>query len=518
MAAALPEYLWMCIVGGFFGFVYAFGIGANDVANAFASTVASGSLTLKQAVIVASIFEFCGAYFLGATVTNTIRSKIFSTKLYAKEPEVVMLGMMTSLVVASVMLLLATSWGLPVSTTHTIVGCIMGFSICAKGFDSINWDIAKQIFVSWAVSPLVSGGLAFLFFLFVKFAIMKSDHAFDRAVLLFPVVLTVGIGIDLFFILFKGISNKKKLELKVALPISFGVGAFFGLIWLLVLGPFVKRRIHAKMSQEEVEANVSAVDVEDGEAKVIDDPTKEGEEVDQIDVDGEVETSKATAPTEAEVDGNVIARKSLSQRLADATYGQDLRAQSYHENKRSEQLWDNAENYDLHAEELFTYVQVFTACLNSFAHGANDVANAIAPISAIVYIYQTGELNSKSPVQKWILAYGGLGIVVGLLLYGYIIMKTLGYKMTPLSPSRGSCAELAASLFVVTASFLGIPVSSTQSIVGAVAGVGLVGGLKNLQWLVLLRICMGWAGIFFTSVLLSAGLFSFVAFSPTLVN
>jgi len=513
MAAALPEYLWMCIVGGFFGFVYAFGIGANDVANAFASTVASGSLTLKQAVIVASIFEFCGAFFLGSTVTNTIRSKIFSTKLYANEPEVVMLGMMTSLVVASFMLLLATSWGLPVSTTHTIVGTIMGFSICAKGFDSINWTVAKQIFISWAVSPLVSGALAFFFFVFVKFAIMKSEHAFDRAVLLFPVVLTCGIGIDLFFILFKGISNKKKLELKVAIPISFGVGAFFGLIWLLFVGPCVKRRIYAKMAEEE--ANVDAVDVEDGEAKVIDDPTKEGEEVDQVDVDGEVDIPK---PAEAVVDGDAVVRKSLSQRFADATYGQDLRAQSYHENKRSEQLWDNSENYDIHAEELFTYVQVLTACLNSFAHGANDVANAIAPISAIVYIYQTGALNSKSPVQKWILAYGGIGIVAGLLLYGYIIMKTLGYKMTPLSPSRGSCAELAASLFVVTASFLGIPVSSTQSIVGAVAGVGLVNGLKNLQWLVLLRICLGWVGIFFSSVLLSAGLFSFVAFSPTLVN
>jgi len=363
------------------------------------------------------------------------------------------------------------------------------------------------------VSPLVSGGLAFLFFLFVKYTIMKSEHAFDRAVLLFPVVLTCGIGIDLFFILFKGISNKKKLELKVALPIAFGVGAFCGLIWLLIVGPMVKRRIYAKMAEDE--AHVDAVDVEDGEAKVIDDPTKEGEEVDQVDVDGEVDTPK---PAEAVVDGDAVVKKSLSQRFADATYGQDLRAQSYHENKRSEQLWDNAEIYDIHAEELFTYIQVFTACLNSFAHGANDVANAIAPISAIVYIYQTGALNSKSPVQKWILAYGGVGIVVGLLLYGYIIMKTLGYKMTPLSPSRGSCAELAASLFVVTASFLGIPVSSTQSIVGAVAGVGLVNGLKNLQWLVLLRICLGWVGIFFSSVLLSAGLFSFVAFSPTLVN
>jgi len=155
--------------------------------------------------------------------------------------------------------------------------------------------------------------------------------------------------------------------------------------------------------------------------------------------------------------------------------------------------------------------------MNSFAHGANDVANSIAPVSAILLIYQTGELAKKTQVQKWLLAYGGIGIVVGLLCYGYKVMKTIGYKLTALSPSRGSCAELAGSLYVVTASFLELPVSSTQCIVGAVCGVGLVGGARSLSWWFFLRICIGWVCEFFLAVFLSMGMFSLFAFSPSLM-
>jgi solute carrier family 20 (sodium-dependent phosphate transporter) len=521
MSVKMDEYFWIAVVGGFAGFWYAFGIGANDVANAFGSTVASKSLTLKQAVMVAAVFEFCGSYFLGASVTSTIRSKIFNIKLYDDEPEIVMLGMMTSLIVATFMLLSATALSLPVSTTHTIVGSITGFSIAAKGFDSIEWDVFQKIIISWLASPLVSGAIAFAFFASLRIFVLRSEHAFTRSINTFPLVLFIGIGIDLFYVLYKGLSNIQviaDLELKVVLPISFGVGAFCGLVWLVVLGPIIKKRIErnvaANVVEQEVGEEVQKVDVEKGEDE-------------EIDVDADA-PEEAAAPltkggtTEAavvkeEVDApEAVESKSMLQRFGDNTYNQDLKAQSLHESKRAAELWADFEEFDPHAEELFTYIQVFTACLNAFAHGANDVANAIAPISAIIYIYQTGELSSKSPVQKWILAYGGIGIVFGLLLYGYKIMKALGFKVTPLSPSRGACAELAASLFVVTASFVAIPVSSTQCITGAVAGVGLAGGIKNVQWLFLLQICTGWVAIFFVAIILSAGLFSFLAFSPSL--
>ena len=185
-----------------------------------------------------------------------------------------------------------------------------------------------------------------------------------------------------------------------------------------------------------------------------------------------------------------------------------------HESARAQEIWDHEEQFDEDAESLFNFIQVFTASLNSFAHGANDVANTIAPMSAIIDIYMSGEVHSKTGVPKWVLAYGGFAIVVGLLLYGYRVMKSLGYKLTMLSPSRGASAELGASLTVVTASFLGIPVSSTQCIVGAVTAVGLVGGRQAVDWWFLLKICCSWVALFFIAIIFSAGVFSFAYYSP----
>jgi phosphate/sulfate permease len=569
----LSGYLWVAILSTMTGFIYAFGIGANDVANAFASTVASRSLTLKQAVMVASVFEFSGAFFLGASVTNTIRSKIVDIKLYEDQPEILMWGMFTSLVTASIMLLVATYFAMPVSTTHTVVGTIMGFSIVAEGFSSVNWDVAVQIFISWLVSPLVSGCISFLFFSIVRYFVMNTDNAFQRAVNTFPIVLIIGIGIDLFYILYKATTNfaiSKKLPLYVVLPCSFGVGIVCALLWQFVFAPTVVRRIEYRFEtntltvgdlnfrrgaentgHDDKKKDDKNLDIEEAAPDAIvdtPDDSAAGEDEDDWEystddpstwekpaklsrsVSKKVHEPKVETPPEPEVapepedeEEDTPKRTGLSaslhkhgKRFADNTYNQDLRAQSLHENEGAAEIWAHGEVFDPKAEELFTYIQVFTACLNSFAHGANDVANAIAPVSAVLSIYHTGSAESKSTVPKWILAYGGVGLVVGLLIFGYRVMKSIGYKLTMLSPSRGACAELSASLFVVTASFLGIPVSSTQCIVGAVAGVGLSSGVKNVQWWFLARVCLSWVIIFFTSTVFSAAVFSFGVFAPTL--
>ena len=192
--AKLEQYLWVAVLGGIFGFMYGFLIGANDVANAFASSVSSKSITLKQAVIIASFCEFGGAYLLGASVTNTVRNEIFNIDLYVDTPAVLMFGMFTSLFSANVWLFIATYFGMPVSTTHDVVGCIMGFSIAAKGFSSIEWKVAGKIFISWFASPLVAGTVAATFFAIVKYFVMRSKDPFQRTFYTFPVVLTIGIG------------------------------------------------------------------------------------------------------------------------------------------------------------------------------------------------------------------------------------------------------------------------------------------------------------------------------------
>lgn len=209
--------------------------------------------------------------------------------------------------------------------------------------------------------------------------------------------------------------------------------------------------------------------------------------------------------------------RSVYQIVAENTFDQDLKIQSFDESQRAKNIWANEEQFDERAEDLFTYIQVFTASLNSFAHGANDVANTIAPMSAILDIYMTGVASSKAAVPKWVLAYGGFAIVVGLLLYGYKVMKSLGYKLTMLSPSRGASAELGAALTSVTASFIGIPVSTTQCIVGAVTAVGLVGGRQAVDLFFLLKICLSWVGLFFMAATFSAGVFSFSYYSPATI-
>jgi solute carrier family 20 (sodium-dependent phosphate transporter) len=524
-AADVEPYLWLVVVGCFFGFMYAFGIGANDVANAFASTVASKSLSLKQAVLAASIFEFSGAYFLGAQVTSTIRSKIFDVKLYKEEPEVLMLGMFTSLFTAMVMLLVATRYELPVSTTHTIVGCMIGFSIAAKGFDSIEWPVVNKIFMSWVASPGISGVVAFLFFSFIRVIVLKHENAFQRAYYTFPLVLIGGIGINVFYVLNKGISNRKKFDGQVpfTIGVSAGVGAACALVWIFILGPIAKQRVDAHLGAQGMvnpkAASPAIVSEPKNDAKeVFVDSDEEGTDSDAE--QGAVDVVKPVVAAAVVVEERAVPQgrfARMAQQFADNTFGQDLQTLSLEENDRAAEIWDAGEVFDPHVEQLFTYIQVFTACLNSFAHGANDVANAIGPISALVEIYQKkGDVSSKSQVDSWILAYGGVGIVVGLLLYGYRVMKSLGYKMTILSPSRGACAELAASLFVVTASFMSIPVSSTQSICGAVMGVGLAGGTKNVQWLFFLRVCLGWVAIFFGACFFSSLTFALFAFTPSI--
>ena len=211
-------------------------------------------------------------------------------------------------------------------------------------------------------------------------------------------------------------------------------------------------------------------------------------------------------------------KKSFLVRFEEATYKQNLEEQAMDESKTTQAIWSNSNQYDSDVEQLFTYVQVFTAALSSFAHGANDIANAIAPVAAIIDIYQSGTLNPEAPVQKWILAYGGVALSLGLLLYGYKVMKMIGYKLTVMSPTRGSSASLASSLVVATASYIGIPVSTTQCIVGAVVGIGLVEGQHNVQWASMLKCVAGWVIVFFVAAIISAMLFALCAYSPSLTT
>ena len=551
-----PEYTYIAVLGIVFGFIMAFAIGANDVANAFGSSVGAGSLTLGWAIILGSIFEFLGSLLLGAKVASTIRGKVLITSYYTNSPEILMFGDLCSLIIASTWLLVATALELPVSTTHSIIAAIIGFGIVAHGFESVDWNTTKDIFISWVAAPILAGIMSSIFFKALLELVLKSEHIFDRALNVYPLVIFVAITINLFFLLFNADNNIhiENYGHVVVLPASLGGGAVCAVLTRFCIVPMIRTRVHREHN-EHMAASMEARtnnqdDVEDpsndddSESMEYDD-RMESEEVEKAEKSTLVATSRekkdevAESPvvdeedTKGEEEEEEVHHQSPQQQqelqhskniavaawdaLAERTFRQDLKSKSLHENKRAAEIWDVAFEFDQKTERLFSYLQIFTACLASFAHGANDVANAIAPISGILYIYEHGELVTTSPVQKWILALGGAGIAAGFTLYGYKIIKAVGFKLTCISPARGFCIELAASLAVVTAAFIRIPVSTTQCLVGATCGVGIAsGGLGSVQWLFLLRVCMGWASIFLISAVVSAGFFAFCVYSPTL--
>jgi len=504
----------MTIAGIIFGCIYCFAIGANDVANSFGSSVSAKSLTIPQAIVVATIMEAAGSILLGANVTETIRSKIFNPSVYKGQYGLIITGMLASLIIGSFWLLFATYLELPVSTTHTIVASICGFSYAAKGRDSINWPSLKVIFISWGASPSFTFLIGFIFFTILKYTVLRGRDPFARSLIAYPIVVGFGLGVDLWLVLQKsnnrlqsssitGSSAGREWTKTVSIPSAFGTAIGSALLTYFIVCPILKRRIerkhHERLTAEE-SVRVAA------EEKAL----KQAEGGDEEDFDDE--------PA-------VVAEKSKS-RISKAwaifaknTYKQDLQEQSMNESFRAEKIWSNQPDFDPRAEHLFQYVQVFTACLTAFAHGSNDVANGIGPLSAIMYIQKEGwNGKTKSTVEYWVLAVGGVLIGIGFIFFGYRIIKAVGYKITKMSPSRGACLELATALAVAVSSYLSIPVSSTQCLVGATAGVAFAsGGCQAVEWIWLLIIGISWVGIFFCAAIFT-GLFMWLIIqSPGLV-
>jgi len=383
----------------------AWAIGANDVANAMGTSVGSGALTVRGAILVAALFEFGGAFLAGGHVTDTVRKGMLDMSLVTNDQ--LLHGMLAALASAATLLIGASRMGLPVSTTHSIVGAIVGFGAVAIGVDAVNWPKIGQIVLSWFTSPLLSGMLAFGIFQLTRSLILDRDNPEAELRKIGPVFFFYVFFIIGLVTLFKGLKNLN-LDFDVfgSLLASIALGLVGGGIgWLLL------RR------------------------------TDEG------------------PPDE------------------------DRRFSS--------------------VERIFVVLQILTACAVAFAHGSNDVANAIGPLAAIVSVLDSGELTSKAPVQPWMLAIGGIGIVFGLATWGYRVMETVGKKITELTPSRGFAAELAAATTIVIASRLGIPVSTTHTLVGAVLGVGLARGIGALDLRVVGSIMISWAATLPISAVLS---------------
>jgi PiT family inorganic phosphate transporter len=381
-----------------FGAYMAWGIGANDVANAMGTPVGSGAITVKQAIIIAAIFEFAGAFIAGGQVTATIRKGIIDPSSIAGNPEYLVYGMLAALLAAAIWLMIASTRGWPVSTTHTIVGAIVGFASVGIGIDAVNWSKIGSIVASWLVSPLIGGAIALLLMISIRKLILNAEKPFEKARLWGPVyVFLVGWIVGLVT-LFKGL---KHLSLELTGMQSLIAATVIGIVLAFI---------------------------------------------------GKILINRVKVDPEADKDYHFAS-----------------------------------------VEKVFVPLMMFTAAAMAFAHGSNDVANAIGPIAAVVSIVQSGgEVVQKAELPIWILVLGGAGIVVGLATMGYRVMETIGTKITELTPTRGYCATLAAATTVVLASKTGLPVSTTQIAVGAVMGVGLARGVGAIDLRVVGGIILSW--------------------------
>ena len=487
------------VLGAITAFMAAFGIGANDVANAFATSVGSKALTVKQACALAVIFEFLGATFLGGAVVKTIRKGIADVSFFENDPALLMWGCLCVIAAVTFWLLLASRLEMPVSTTHSCVGGMIGMAIAARGAQAVIWqkdttDFPFQkgfagVVISWFLSPFASGCLSMLFFFLIRKFILRSARPFDRAVLIYPILVSVCVTIVTLFMLMKGIkssSDIKEMEIGVKIGISFGVGAGVGILGIplymmlkkrIVDGKFVPPPLAIEVADERAK-NMTEIKVEEPP------PTKMGKFLKAVG------TSLNTDPH--------------------AAVGVDARTTEVHR---------NAEKFDKNAEAFFTYLQVFSAIFDAFAHGANDVANAVGPFATIYVVYTTGVVSSKADMgdhKYWILALGGVGIGFGLLLYGYQILRAIGVKLAVITPSRGFCIEMGSSLVVIIGAHLGWPLSTTHCQVGATAGVAALEGFKGCNGWVLFKTFFGWIFTCFFVGVLAAVFFSLGAYAPSI--
>ena len=385
------------ILAAVFGIFMAWGIGANDVANAMATSVGSKAITIKQAIILAAIFEFAGAYLAGGSVTKTIRKGIVDLDAFGGNTDLLIWGMLASLLAAGTWLLIASMKGWPVSTTHSIIGAVVGFAAVGVSMDAVSWDKVGTIVMSWVVSPLLAGTISYAVFVSIQKLVMNTDDPLSNAKKYGPLYLfLVGCIIAL-------VTIKKGLK-HIGLDVSGGMEfVYAGIVGVLIalIGMMLIRRVK---------------------------------------------------------------------------FDKSLEVRSHFAN----------------VEKIFAVLMVFTASAMAFAHGSNDVANAVGPMAAVISVAQSGVLESKSSLPGWVLLVGAIGIVIGLATLGYKVMRTVGKNITELTPTRGFSAEIGAATTVVLASYTGLPVSTTQILVGAILGVGLARGIAAIDLRVVRNIFMSW--------------------------
>lgn len=446
---ALLQYLTLAA-----GFYMAWNIGANDVANAMGTSVGSRALTLKKAVFIAAILEFAGSVLVGSAVSETIQKGIINPQVFAADPMIFIIGMLGALIATGLWLHLASYLGLPVSTTHAIVGAVLGFGAVVGGMEAVMWSEMARIGMSWILSPVLSGVVSYLLFSFLQNKIFFAFNPVAATKKIAPYLVFFSFTTFSLSIFFHGLHNLNlHLSFSLALLISLMIGLIAGSITYLL----IRRSTFLPYNLEQAYAGPQhSISLEKA--------MKHLQRV-RLSSKGDMEVKVSRILHEV---------KEIKSSIKEPS-----------ENSERKSPYDNV-------EKLFVYLQIISACLVAFAHGANDVANAIGPVAAVFSVLKTKTIASAAAVPLWLLILGGTGIVAGLATWGWRVIETIGKKITELTPSRGFCAEFGAGLTILLASKMGLPISTTHALVGSVLGVGFARGIRALNLKTLKDILLSW--------------------------
>jgi phosphate/sulfate permease len=552
--AATAPYDWILAIT-FIAYIFsAFGNGANDVANAYATSVAARTLSMYQVGFLSVVTEFFGAVVLGARVTDTIKNGIITIDRFEGRPAVLMLAMGCAEVGSASWLMFATGHGMPVSTTQTIVGALIGVGFASESAITWRWTggSVSQVAASWAIAPAIAGGFGALVFGIVKYTVLERKDSFKWAMRLIPVYFGATAGILALFITIEAPgSDLDALGAGPAVGIILGVFAGVSLICYVFFLPFFERKLIKKDARikwwhvplgpllrkenpplyfpgkaddafvtdyyadayGEVRAGRQGHNFVEDSDRASDPNTSSDQEIDQE--KGANANQKGTMEQAAEIAEEhrrlkkyvppyerwIVPVQELSwvnpQKWWNWFKFLLLRGVAMdvvtHDSAKLRDIHARANRYDVRVEHLWTYCQVMSAMLMSIAHGSNDIANAVGPLSAVWATYHSGEVDTESDTPVWILVIGGLMLGLGFWFMGYHIMKALGNKITQMSPTRGFAVELGAAITVLLASRLSLPVSTTQCLTGSAIGVALMNyDLRAVNWRQVAFIFSGW--------------------------
>ncbi|KAF8821855.1 putative phosphate transporter family protein [Cardiosporidium cionae] len=543
---AADSFLWIVVAGSVAAFLTAFAIGANDVANTFSTAVGGKTLSLKTAIILGSVFEIIGATLLGSAVTDTIRKKIIDYSVFDDSPGILMMGMLCSLVGSGLWVLIATHFALPVSTTHSILGSLVGFGIASGKFWAIRWNMIGTIILCWLCAPFIAGLLGSFCFGMIRTFILRHGNALQRGYrALFPLMLLVCATFSYFLVFHNPfifyfscfqISESGKSEILSPCTLSRWARAnsFFAVLFVLlfsfVLAVFLSIGAHylVRLKLKNINSNPAS-----DQAQTLEIGSREGDFPQNISCklnirknmsDSLKNISFETVCSQTNLENPLCYKnRGVMTQTPDAppslsddpvrsrnsswmTMGWMDSPCEMENDELVKTIHSSAEEFSVESESFFSACQIFSSCLGCLAHSTNDTANAIGPLSLIYFSYRDGSVASTESIPWYIFFCGGVSMALGLVFLGHKVVNTMGNQIVKITPSRGFSIDVGASWVVMLFSMFGIPLSTTHSTVGSTVGVGLVekgstkseenaslnAQLHHLNWKLLINIFLSW--------------------------